>query len=152
LIKYGLPLLNKQGVSVEGSVIVERQDANALAYNSTVTVKSLLSGSVSQPDWAASLYQALQESITPRGNNQTWINDSAVQPHRPTHSPHHHTPNHIRELITLGRLQQLSARQIHLISRTLTPARQLLHLVTNLMMLSYLTPGVDIPCLPKNQV
>ncbi|KAI6032070.1 hypothetical protein BKA83DRAFT_4209575 [Pisolithus microcarpus] len=32
------------GVSVEGSVIVERQDANALAYKQNVTAKMLLSG------------------------------------------------------------------------------------------------------------
>jgi len=67
------------GVSVEGSVIAARQDANAAAYNSPVSVKSLLSGSVSQPDWAAPLYQTLQDCIMPRGN-LTWVDNIPRQP------------------------------------------------------------------------
>lgn len=66
------------GISLEGSVIVARSDANASAYNSSVAVKSLLSGVVSQPDWAAPLYQALQESILPRGG-PGWVIDSEQQ-------------------------------------------------------------------------
>ncbi|KAI6133377.1 hypothetical protein EDD16DRAFT_1688969 [Pisolithus croceorrhizus] len=48
------------GVSVEGSVIVERQDANALAYKQNVTAKMLLSGMVPRPEWASSLVRTLE--------------------------------------------------------------------------------------------
>ncbi|KAG8906805.1 hypothetical protein FRB99_006072 [Tulasnella sp. 403] len=51
------------GVSVEGSVIVERQDANAIAYNADVTAKQLLSGSILPPHWADGLIQALQAVV-----------------------------------------------------------------------------------------
>jgi SH3 domain-containing YSC84-like protein 1 len=41
-------------------------------------VKSLLSGVVFQPDWAAPLYQALQAYTGPRGNSD-WIHDAPQQ-------------------------------------------------------------------------
>jgi len=62
------------GVSVEGSVIVERQDANALAYGTDVSVKSLLSGNVAPPDWASPLYQTLDSCTGFRGNSK-WVDD-----------------------------------------------------------------------------
>ncbi|KIO21144.1 hypothetical protein M407DRAFT_43526, partial [Tulasnella calospora MUT 4182] len=40
------------GVSIEGSLIVERQDANSIAYQSDVTAKQLLSGMIPPPHWA----------------------------------------------------------------------------------------------------
>ncbi|KAJ8296254.1 SH3 domain-containing protein [Rhodotorula toruloides] len=43
------------GASVEGSIIVERSDANAKAYGSNVTVTQLLSGQVEPPHWATGL-------------------------------------------------------------------------------------------------
>ncbi|KAG8220139.1 Las1-like-domain-containing protein [Butyriboletus roseoflavus] len=64
------------GVSIEGSVIVERQDANALAYNQDVTVKMLLSGAVPRPDWAEPLVKTL-ESCTSRPGSRSWIDDRA---------------------------------------------------------------------------
>lgn len=64
------------GVSIEGSVIVERQDANALAYNQDVTVKMLLSGVVPCPDWAEPLVKTL-ESCTSRPGTRSWIDDRA---------------------------------------------------------------------------
>lgn len=64
------------GVSIEGSVIVERQDANALAYNQDVTVKMLLSGAIPCPDWAEPLVKTL-ESCTSRPGTQSWIDDWA---------------------------------------------------------------------------
>lgn len=66
------------GVSIEGSVIVERQDANAVAYNQDVTVKMLLSGAVPCPDWAESLVKTL-ESCTSRPGAQSWIDDRAEE-------------------------------------------------------------------------
>jgi len=63
------------GISVEGSVIAERQDANSLAYNSEVSVKSLLSGAVPRPEWAQPLYQTLDSCTKFRGGQREWIND-----------------------------------------------------------------------------
>jgi len=48
------------GVSLEGSIIIERQDANALAYESDVTAKMLLSGEVPPPEWAGVLIKTLE--------------------------------------------------------------------------------------------
>ncbi|KAI9013277.1 hypothetical protein BC832DRAFT_570445 [Gaertneriomyces semiglobifer] len=47
------------GVSLEGSVIVERKDANATFYQKRVTAKELLSGIVPPPPAAEELYRAL---------------------------------------------------------------------------------------------
>ncbi|KAG8946057.1 hypothetical protein FRC03_001510 [Tulasnella sp. 419] len=67
------------GVSLEGSVIVERQDANAIAYGSDVTAKQLLSGNFPMPHWADGLIQALRDAT---GEIPGWINDQ-----RPASSP-----------------------------------------------------------------
>ncbi|KIJ07605.1 hypothetical protein PAXINDRAFT_173409 [Paxillus involutus ATCC 200175] len=67
------------GVSIEGSVIVERKDANALAYNRDVTSKMLLSGVVPCPDWALPLVKTL-ESCTGMPGNRKWIDDRAKEP------------------------------------------------------------------------
>ncbi|KAF0436576.1 DUF500-domain-containing protein [Gigaspora margarita] len=47
------------GVSIEGSVIIERKDANAKLYHRKVTAKELLSGQVPPPPQADVLYRAL---------------------------------------------------------------------------------------------
>lgn len=47
------------GVSIEGSVIIERKDANAKFYHRKVSAKELLSGKVSPPPQADILYRAL---------------------------------------------------------------------------------------------
>ncbi|KND01406.1 uncharacterized protein SPPG_03216 [Spizellomyces punctatus DAOM BR117] len=47
------------GVSIEGSVIVERKDANATFYHRKVSAKELLSGSIPPPPAAEELYRAL---------------------------------------------------------------------------------------------
>ncbi|KLO19971.1 DUF500-domain-containing protein [Schizopora paradoxa] len=64
------------GLSIEGSVIVERQDANALAYGSDVTAKQLLSGVIEHPDWAKPLIKTLEACIGMPGGRK-WIDDSA---------------------------------------------------------------------------
>ena len=64
------------GVSIEGSVIVERQDANALAYKSDVTVKQLLSGAIEPPEWAQPLIKTLEACVGMPGG-QKWVDDSA---------------------------------------------------------------------------
>ncbi|KII86380.1 hypothetical protein PLICRDRAFT_43970 [Plicaturopsis crispa FD-325 SS-3] len=63
------------GLSVEGSVIVERQDANATAYRSNVTVKQLLSGNITPPEWASPLIKTL-ESCTGLPGNRKWVSDN----------------------------------------------------------------------------
>lgn len=64
------------GISVEGSIIAERQDANTLAYHSDVSVKGLLSGGVPRPDWAQPLYQTLDACTKFPGK---WVDDSPAQ-------------------------------------------------------------------------
>lgn len=64
------------GVSVEGSVILERQDANAQAYRSDVSVKQLLSGSIDPPEWAQPLIKTLDACVGLPGG-QRWVDDSA---------------------------------------------------------------------------
>lgn len=57
------------GVSVEGSVILERQDANRLAYggNPGPTAKQILSGMVDVPEWADELVGELERCSVSRG-------------------------------------------------------------------------------------
>ncbi|EAU92639.2 SH3 domain-containing protein [Coprinopsis cinerea okayama7 len=62
------------GVSLEGSVIVERQDANALAYNSPVTARMLLGGMIDPPPWATPLIQAL-DACTRFPGSRDWIEE-----------------------------------------------------------------------------
>ncbi|KAH8704993.1 hypothetical protein BGW36DRAFT_434645 [Talaromyces proteolyticus] len=51
------------GVSLEGSVLVERKDANAKLYNGSITARQLLSGSVPSPPAAEPLMQVLNSRI-----------------------------------------------------------------------------------------
>ncbi len=63
------------GVSVEGSVIVERQDANCLAYQSDVSAKQLLSGAIEPPSWAALLIKTIEARTGIPGGHK-WIQDA----------------------------------------------------------------------------
>ncbi|KAG5653502.1 hypothetical protein H0H81_012712 [Sphagnurus paluster] len=65
------------GISAEGSVIVERQDANATAYRSPVTARMLLGGAVERPEWASLLIQTL-ESCTGLPGGRKWIQDGVA--------------------------------------------------------------------------
>ncbi|KAI8819352.1 uncharacterized protein EV422DRAFT_568784 [Fimicolochytrium jonesii] len=47
------------GVSIEGSAIIERKDANASFYNRKVSAKEILTGGVTPPPAADDLYRAL---------------------------------------------------------------------------------------------
>lgn len=62
------------GLSIEGSLIVERQDANALAYESDVTARQLLSGSIGVPPWAQGLVKTL-DFCTGLPGGRKWIQD-----------------------------------------------------------------------------
>ncbi|PVU90645.1 hypothetical protein BB559_000986 [Furculomyces boomerangus] len=77
------------GVSLEGSVILERKDANEKFYGRRVSARELLSGSVEPPPEASVLYRALElksSSYTPTG---TSLNDSLSQsePASPYNTP-----------------------------------------------------------------
>lgn len=48
------------GLSVEGSIILERQDANRLAYGGSPTAKQILSGTFDAPPWAAVLSDEIE--------------------------------------------------------------------------------------------
>jgi len=64
---------------VEGSVIVERQDANAQAYRSDVSAKQILSGSVTPPEWAQTLIRTLEaRTSTPGG--RAWVQEGRPSP------------------------------------------------------------------------
>ncbi|KAG8954126.1 hypothetical protein FRC04_000346 [Tulasnella sp. 424] len=66
------------GVSIEGSIIVERQDANAIAYQSDVTAKQLLSGNIPPPHWADGLIQILTQTV---GDPiPGWVDDDPMSP------------------------------------------------------------------------
>lgn len=52
------------GASIEGSVLVERSDANAKAYGANVTATQLLSGSVDPPEWAYGLITTISNLAT----------------------------------------------------------------------------------------
>ena len=48
------------GLSIEGSIIVERQDANRLAYGGSPSAKQILSGTFDAPEWATVLVQEIE--------------------------------------------------------------------------------------------
>ncbi|KIR35290.1 hypothetical protein I307_01852 [Cryptococcus deuterogattii 99/473] len=60
------------GVSVEGSVILERQDANRLAYGGSPSSKQILSGMFDPPEWADVLIDQLEKSTGMPGG-QRWL-------------------------------------------------------------------------------
>ena len=64
---------------MEGSVIVERQDANAQAYRSDVSAKQILSGSITPPEWAQTLIHTL-EARTGTPGGRAWVQDGRPSP------------------------------------------------------------------------
>ncbi|CAO3589358.1 unnamed protein product [Absidia cylindrospora] len=72
------------GVSLEGSVIVTRGDANEKLYGRRVTAKELLTGSVSPPTEADALYRALNAKFPTLGktgtNHQRTIENGTASP------------------------------------------------------------------------
>lgn len=65
------------GLSLEGSVIVDREDANYQAYGTAVSAKQLLSGAIEPPAWARPLIQTL-EARTGLPGNRPWVHDRSV--------------------------------------------------------------------------
>ncbi|KZP00773.1 DUF500-domain-containing protein [Calocera viscosa TUFC12733] len=60
------------GVSIEGSILVERQDANAIAYDEDVSAQQLLSGLIPPPRWADPLIRAL-DACTGMPGGRKWV-------------------------------------------------------------------------------
>jgi SH3 domain-containing YSC84-like protein 1 len=73
------------GISVEGTILVERKDANRMFYHRKVGAKEILSGQVERPPAASELYRALDSRsgtnspVSPIGGNfpygDDWRND-----------------------------------------------------------------------------
>ncbi|BGP37592.1 hypothetical protein JCM10449v2_001509 [Rhodotorula kratochvilovae] len=74
------------GASVEGSIIVERSDANAKAYGYNVTVTQLLSGAVDPPPWAMPLINTISRLATPARSlpGGGWSTDSPLESPAPS--------------------------------------------------------------------
>jgi hypothetical protein len=77
------------GISIEGSVILERKDANEKFYRRTVTAKELLSGSVSAPPLANELLAALAQyqASPPNGTANQVDSPSSTTSSKPPRSP-----------------------------------------------------------------
>lgn len=65
------------GISVEGSIIVERQDANRIAYSQDVSSKQLLSGVLERPEWSDDLVDVLNSCTGMPGGRQ-WVDDRST--------------------------------------------------------------------------
>ncbi|KAI9089480.1 hypothetical protein DFS34DRAFT_639362 [Phlyctochytrium arcticum] len=77
------------GVSIEGSVIVERKDTNATFYHRKIGAKELLSGTVPPPPAAEELYRALNRYAGIPAPAASGSNMPA------SHTPHPHPQNSI---------------------------------------------------------
>ncbi|RPA81440.1 DUF500-domain-containing protein [Ascobolus immersus RN42] len=74
------------GVSLEGSVIIERKDANKKFYNAAISAKALLSGTVPPPPAADALYQILDSRIF---KSNSIVSDYIVDPNEnDPYNPH----------------------------------------------------------------
>ncbi|TRM62371.1 hypothetical protein BD626DRAFT_498998 [Schizophyllum amplum] len=65
------------GLSLEGSVILDREDANYQAYGTSVSAKQLLSGAIEPPSWSKALIQTL-EARTGLPGNRPWVHDRSL--------------------------------------------------------------------------
>ncbi|KAI8983789.1 hypothetical protein BDB01DRAFT_790109 [Pilobolus umbonatus] len=68
------------GVSLEGSVILERFDANKKMYGGKVKSKDLLNGSITPPPQAEALYQALNFKFNRSKGRYSYMNNDGYSP------------------------------------------------------------------------
>lgn len=81
---------NKVGVSLEGSVIITRNDANEKLYGKRVTAKELLNGTVTPPPEADALYRALGAKFHSLGNTGAMYTRNRSEDGEETGSTSHH--------------------------------------------------------------
>ncbi|KAG0374056.1 hypothetical protein BGX24_010896 [Mortierella sp. AD032] len=76
------------GVSIEGSIIVERKDTNEAFYRAPVTAAELLSGAIPQPPQAEVLYRALNLKASDGSGRYGGANESS--PNSSFYGDEHH--------------------------------------------------------------
>ncbi|KAF9214241.1 hypothetical protein CPC16_000917 [Podila verticillata] len=78
------------GVSIEGSIIVERKDANEAFYRHPVTASELLSGAIPPPPQADILYRALNAKASGFGAQGSYLHSRSrdSDQYSPMGSPH----------------------------------------------------------------
>ncbi|KAH6567585.1 hypothetical protein BASA60_008980 [Batrachochytrium salamandrivorans] len=86
------------GISIEGSVIVERKETNAAFYGVRHSARDILSGTVAHPPAASVLYRALDRRLTATAstNNSSGMSSENFDRRTSTPStiPSHHTLPH----------------------------------------------------------
>jgi hypothetical protein len=65
------------GLSLEGTVLIERKDANRDFYGSPVSVRDILGGRVPPPEVASRLYEIIEAA---EGLDETGLPDNAYVP------------------------------------------------------------------------
>ena len=65
------------GLSLEGTVLIERKDANKDFYGSAVPARDILSGRVPPPEVASRLYEVIENA---EGIDETGLPESAYVP------------------------------------------------------------------------
>lgn len=65
------------GVSLEGTVLIERKDANRDFYGSPVPARDILGGRVPPPEVASRLYEIIEAA---EGLDETGVPDAAYYP------------------------------------------------------------------------
>ena len=65
------------GLSLEGTVLIERKDANKDFYGSAVPARDILSGRVPPPEVASKLYEAIEAA---EGIDESGLPESAYVP------------------------------------------------------------------------
>ncbi|RHZ62371.1 hypothetical protein Glove_340g28 [Diversispora epigaea] len=98
------------GVSIEGSVIIERKDANSKFYHRKVSAKELLSGKVSPPPQADILYRALnaKASLNTGGLSSVYSRSYEDRDHDTDNHSNNHKNNKNKDELGGGRYSKHS--------------------------------------------
>jgi len=76
------------GVSLEGSVLLERKEANKKFYKQDVTAKQLLRGEIPPPREARELYLALDGTANTKGSTESYISTQSRPESTQSYSQH----------------------------------------------------------------
>lgn len=89
IVQLIYPLQNHKGLfaglSLEGTVLIERRDANRDFYGSPVPAKDILGGQVPPPEVASKLYEIIEAA---EGLDETGLPESAYVPGAPETQDH----------------------------------------------------------------